>query len=286
MGQATVCPIIVSMRLIAGFLLWLAAACAQPFFFIQATDPQFGMYAENRNFTQETANFEFLIATANRLRPAFVIVTGDLVNRTGDAAQTAEYLRIAGRLDPAIPIYHVPGNHDMGNAPTPEALAAYRAKFGPDYYTFRAGPMAGIVLDSTLIYDSRQVPGEAEKQEAWLRAELEKAKRDGVRHIVVFQHHPWFVHSPDEPDQYENLPKASRARYLKLFEEYGIHQVFAGHYHQNAAARNGSLEMVTTGPIGKPLRGGASGFRIGVIRNGGVEHQYCQMGDVPNRIER
>ena len=286
MGQATVCPIIVCMRLIAGFLLWLAAACAQPFFFIQATDPQFGMYAENRNFTQETTNFEFLIATANRLRPAFVIVTGDLVNRTGDPAQTAEYLRIAGRLDSAIPIYHVPGNHDMGNAPTPESLAAYRAKFGPDYYAFRAGPMAGIVLDSTLIFDSRQVPGEAEKQEAWLRAELEKAKRDGIAHIVVFQHHPWFVHSPDEPDQYENLPKASRVRYLKLFEESGIRQVFAGHYHQNAAARNGSLEMVTTGPIGKPLRGGVSGFRIGVIRNGGIEHQYYQMGDVPNRIER
>ncbi len=274
------------MRLFAGLLFGLAAAWAQPFFFIQATDPQFGMYAENREFAQETANFEFLIATANRLRPAFVVVTGDLVNRAGDPAQTAEYLRIARRLDPAIPIYHVAGNHDTGNAPTPESLAAYRARFGPDYYAFRAGPMAGIVLNSTIIFDSRQVPGEAEKQESWLRAELEKAKRDGVRHIVVFQHHPWFVKSPDEPDVYENLPKASRGRYLKLLEEYGVRYVFAGHYHNNTVGRNGLVEVVTTGPIGKPLRGGVSGFRIGVVRDGGIEHQYYQMGDVPNRVER
>jgi 3',5'-cyclic AMP phosphodiesterase CpdA len=273
------------MRLIAGLFLWLAAACAQPFFFIQATDPQFGMYADNRDFAQETPNFEFLIATANRLHPAFVIVTGDLVNRAGDPAQTAEYLRIAGRLDPAIPIYHVPGNHDTGNAPTPESLAEYRAKFGPDYYAFRAGPMAGIVLNSTLIFDSRNVRGEAEKQEAWLRGELDKAKREGARHIVVFQHHPWFVHSPDEPDAYENLPKASRGKYLRLLEEYGVRFVFAGHYHNNAAGRGGAIQVVTTGPIGKPLRGGVSGFRIGVIQNGEIQHQYYQMGDVPNRLE-
>jgi len=31
-------------------------------------DPQFGMYAENKDFRQETVNFEFAIATANRLR--------------------------------------------------------------------------------------------------------------------------------------------------------------------------------------------------------------------------
>ena len=54
--------------------------------FIVMSDPQFGMFTQNRNFEHETANFEFAIATANRLKPAFVVVDGDLVNKGRIAA--------------------------------------------------------------------------------------------------------------------------------------------------------------------------------------------------------
>src|ERR1700761_2262952 len=96
--------------------LWVlsttSAFAARPWFFIQMSDPQFGMYENNAGFAQETANFEFAIATANRLKPAFVVVTGDLVNQEGNAAFIAEYKRVAAKLDPSIPLYNVPGNHD------------------------------------------------------------------------------------------------------------------------------------------------------------------------------
>lgn len=41
-------------------------------------------------------------------------MTGDLVNKAGDAAQIGEYRRIAAKLDRAIPLYNIPGNHDLG----------------------------------------------------------------------------------------------------------------------------------------------------------------------------
>ncbi len=85
-------------------------SAAPPFFFIQLSDPQFGMYTANKEFSQETANFEFAIATVNRLKPAFVIITGDLVNKPGDSAQMAEFQRIAARLDPNITLYNVAGS--------------------------------------------------------------------------------------------------------------------------------------------------------------------------------
>ena len=69
------------------------------FFFIQMSDPQFGMFTANGGFLQETANFTRAIDAANRLRPAFVVVTGDLTNRQGDSAQIAEYRRVASTLD-------------------------------------------------------------------------------------------------------------------------------------------------------------------------------------------
>jgi len=70
---------------------------AQPFHFIMLTDTQFGMYTADKSFAQETANFEFAVAAMNRLKPGFIIVLGDLVNRAADPAQIGEYKRIAGQ---------------------------------------------------------------------------------------------------------------------------------------------------------------------------------------------
>src|SRR5262245_8065942 len=227
-------------------LLALKAQPAGSNFFMQMSDPQFGMYAENKNFLQETINFEFAIATANRLRPRFVIICGDLINQAGNAAQAAEYHRIAAKLDPAIKLYNVAGNHDVGNQPTPASLAAYRKRFGPDYYSFRSGDLAGFVLTSSLIGAPGNARAESDRQEAWLKAELAKT-RDGTRHRVIFQHHPWFLENAGEPDQYFNIPLATRKRYLKLFDESGVTRIFAGHYHRNARGRDGDIEMITTG---------------------------------------
>jgi DNA-binding PadR family transcriptional regulator len=85
------------------------------------------------------------IATANRLKPAFVMITGDLINQDTNAAQAAEYRRIAAKIDTRIPIYAMPGNHDVENEPTPASLATYRERIGRDYYSFRAGSMADVV---------------------------------------------------------------------------------------------------------------------------------------------
>jgi len=266
---------------IAALLVAAAAWAADPVTFIQMSDPQFGMYTENRGFAHETANFEFAIAAANRLKPAFVVVCGDLINQSGDAAQAAEYRRIAARLDPAIRLYNVAGNPGVGNQPTAASLAAYRERFGPDYYTFRAGGVAGFVLDSSLIQSPQHVPEEAAKQEAWLKAEFAKARREGARRLIVFQHIPWFLADPAEPDQYFNIPRETRQRYLELFQYYAVSHVFAGHYHRNALGRAGELEMVTTGPVGKPLGGARSGIRIVTVGDTGVEHRYYDFGDLP-----
>ncbi|HEV8130956.1 MAG TPA: metallophosphoesterase [Acidobacteriota bacterium] len=257
----------------------------EPFFFLQLADPQFGMYTADKDFRQETSNFEFAIANANRLFPAFVIVCGDLINKAGDPAQTAEYLRVASKLDRSIRLYNVPGNHDVGNEPTVESLAMYRRNFGPDYYTFRVANMAGFVLNSSIIAAPRNVPQELAKQESWLRQELERAKNDGMRRLVVFQHHPWFLSAPDEKDQYFNIPLERRRTYLELFARYGVSHVFAGHYHRNAFGKDGALEMVTTGPVGKPLGKDPSGFRVVIVRDTGIEHQYYGLGEIPNKVE-
>ena len=269
------------MRAVAFLLAVGSVFGGESFTFIQMSDPQFGMFSENHGFEHETANFEFAIAAANRLHPKFLVVTGDLINQAADADQAAEYLRVAAKLNPEIKLYNVAGNHDVGNEPTPASLAAYRQRFRHDYYTFRIGDFAGFVLNSSLIAAPAQAAEDAQRQEKWLRAELEKASREGMRQLVVFQHHPWFLADPDEPDQYFNIPKETRARYLELFRKYGVTHVFAGHYHRNALGRDGKLEMITSGPVGKPMGETRSGIRVVKVSDAGIEHRYYDFGELP-----
>jgi 3',5'-cyclic AMP phosphodiesterase CpdA len=257
------------------------AFAAEPFFFIQASDPQFGMYAADKNFVQETANWTFAVANVNRIHPAFLIVTGDLVNKAGDAAQIAEYLRINRTIDPSIPVYNVPGNHDVGNEPTPESIVAYRKNIGPDYYSFRAGPLYGIVLNSSYFKAPGNVKQEAAKQEAWLAAELEKMKATGAL-PVVFLHIPLFLKQPDEPEQYFNTPVETRHRILALLHRYGVRYVFAGHLHANSFGKDGDLEMITTGAEGKPIGPDPSGLRIIEVKGATLEHKFFPFGTLPN----
>src|SRR5262245_2197375 len=259
-------------------------AQSESFFFSQLSDPQFGFFTNDKDFAQETVNFEFAVASVNRLKPAFVVITGDLVNKAGDAGQIAEYQRIVRTVLPSIPVYQMPGNHDIENTPTPATVAAYRAGFGPDRYTFQYRNLTGIVLDSTLIHTPDQAQDEAPAQESWLRAELAKAKASGPRHIVVFQHHPWFLAKADEPDQYFNIPLARRTPLLALFREAGVRLLVSGHYHRNAVATDAGVEAIATGPVGRPLGDARSGLRIFIVTDTAITHRYYEFGEIPTTI--
>lgn len=86
------------MKLLSAFLLACASCLgAEPFFCIQVSDPQFGMETRDLDFAQETASFEFV-----------TVITDDLINKQGDAAQAKEFLCIAAKVDKSIPLYNVP----------------------------------------------------------------------------------------------------------------------------------------------------------------------------------
>lgn len=270
------------------FVLCLAGCASQrpsgAFFFLQMSDTQFGFFNENIDFTKETVNFEKAIAEANRLKPAFVVVCGDLVNRPGDPGQIAEYKRIAARLDPSVRLYNVAGNHDVANTPTPGSLERYRDNIGQDHYSFEAGNIFGIVLNSSLMRDPDSARAEAAEQDRWLEATLKEASRSRRRMIMVFQHHPFFISEADEAPQYFNFPIEKRRRYLELLKAHRVRYVFAGHYHRNAAGSDGTLEMITTGPVGKPLGKDPSGFRIVTVDGQVVQHRYYSLDSIPEHV--
>ena len=256
-----------------------------PFIFIQMADPQFGFM----DAAQERANAEAAVRHINRLKPRFAIICGDLVHpppgTDGYDAKVAEFKSIFGKIDPAIPLICVPGNHDLGNTPDAASIASYRKNFGDDYFGFWAGGVRGLVLDSTLYSDPSKAPKEQEAQEAWFARELAEARKNSPRHVLVFQHHSWFLKGPDDKDGYFTIPQVRRKPALALMKEAGVKTVFAGHYHGNASGRDGDLEMVTSGPVGKPLRKDPSGLRIVEVRADSIRHAYYSLEDVPASVD-
>ena len=257
---------------------------ASPFFFLQMADTQFGMYSDDESFERETALFTRAIEHANRLKPEFVIICGDLINRPGDPLQREELLRICSMLDKTISIYLVPGNHDVGNIPTPESITWYKDNFSHDKYSFQHKGTYGIVLNSPLIDSPEKAMEAYEEQLRLLEKQLKLADAGGFKHIFVFTHHPFFLSSPDEDDQYYNIPPARRETFLKMFDEYGVEAIFSGHYHRNSYGEYNDIKMITTGPVGKPLGDDPSGFRIVRVYPDSMRHAYYGLDEVPDEV--
>ena len=261
----------------------------RPFFFMQLADTQYGMFTKNQGFEQEAALAQQAVEHINRLRPRFVIVCGDLTNATPEharyQAQVAQYQQDFSKVNAEIPLVCVCGNHDIGNRPTPNSIASYQENFGDDYFSFWVGGVCNIVLNSSVLKDPGGAPEVLAAQQTWLEQQLRDAMAAKARHILLFQHHPLFLTKEDEPDQYFNIPLERRTPLIDQLKQANVRAVFAGHYHRNAYGLAGTMEMVTTGPVGRPLGKDPSGFRIVTVHDTKIQHQYFGMDDVPEKID-
>ncbi len=284
------------------------------FTFMQLADPQFGLFArfsgqtaeaiagfrarglnikpapQIKGFADETRLFEAAINIANILRPAFVVVCGDIVNQWNDTAATEEALRIGELLDDDIDLHWVAGNHDVGaddrhEIPTHESLARYRANFGPDNYAFQHEKASFIVLNTAVLQHPEETPEELEALMKFLEVELRAARTRQSHHTVLFTHHPFFLRQPDENmagEAHLTIPIERRRPVLELLERYSVDAVFAGHWHRNNYATGGNMAMVASGSVGYPFGDDPSGYRVVQLNKNGLKHDWYAMEELPD----
>ena len=143
-----------------------------------------------------------LRAIIDSVGPAFVLVTGDL---TRDALRVPEseargyyelYLRETARI--SMPVWSVPGNHELFGIERHLSLVSqkhplygrgmYRHYVGPDYYSFNAGGMHFVGLN-TADNDDLWYYGHVDStQLAWLARDLAHVPPNVP--IVTFNHIP------------------------------------------------------------------------------------------------
>ena len=152
-------------------------------------------------------------------RPAFVLITGDLVHdalRVDEAEATSYYELFVREIEAfPVPVWTVPGNHEIFGIErhlslvSPEhplyGKAMYRHFLGPTYYSFNAGGIHFVGLD-TVDFDDLWYYGHVdEAQLEWLRQDL-AAIPEGTP-VVSFNHMP-FVTAGDILYGYTDEPPA------------------------------------------------------------------------------
>lgn len=250
-----------------------------PFFFIHLSDPQLGFKEANKNINFEVEAMNKAIDVINRLKPPFIIITGDFVNNSHDTEQIAAYKQLLKRVDKSVKIWMVPGNHDI-SSPTMEDCAAYRKNYGNPIFSFCYGDCAFIGIDSNVI---KQGNSDLEqKQYVWLKEQLEKGK--DMRFRFVFMHCPPVLNTVDEEEGYSNFSMEMRRKYLSLFQHYKVNTVFAGHLHDNAYCNVNGVEIVTIGSIGKALGQGYAGMNLVQIFPKHYENCYLPLNEFPETM--
>jgi 3',5'-cyclic AMP phosphodiesterase CpdA len=227
----------------------------------------------------DVGQYEKAIATANRLRPAFAVMGGDMLDDLTDRGQLLALRNVTATLDTDVSMYWAPGNHDVAYdavEPTYESVQEYRSIFGQDHYRFVHEDTSLVVLNTTVLGKPAQLPEEAERQTEALREHLRAAANESERTILI-GHHPLFVDHADEEDTYWNIPKAVRLPMIELARTYGVKTMFSGHLHRNNRAEDAGLEVIASGPVGYPLGHDPSGYRVVTVSEDGVSHRYASL---------
>ena len=251
---------------------------SREFTFIQVTDPQFGMTSGNKGFTEEIVLYEKAVGIINQLKPAFVVITGDLVNDMANKPQWDEFRRITAMIATEIKVYYSPGNHDIGQDPKKEDLDNFNIMFGSDRFSFTYDKCSFIGFNSCLVKSN--TPVHEDEQFAWLGKELEKGKN--ARLTMLFTHYPFFTRDPSEAEAYFNIKPDTRRKYLSLFSDHQADAVFSGHLHNNAGGKYENTEYITTSAVGKPLGKFKSGMRVVEVSGKEYRHYFLPLDSVIN----
>lgn len=245
---------------------------------------------------------EAVVAQINRLRPVFTVHLGDIVHpfpfTEGYDPAAAEFQRIFAKLE--MPLHLVPGNHDVGDKPTPWTPAAhvstssidlYRSYFGDDRYAFDHAGCQFIVVNDQLLnsgFDAEQ------QQWEWLESVLHNRPR-----TFVFAHYPPFLQAQDEVEHYDNLAEPARSRLCALLGET-VEALFCGHVHNffynrirktdcyvlpaTSAVRHDYSELFAVPPppdteFGRDYRTKLGFFLVDVFEDGHVAHFVHSHGE-------
>ena len=186
----------------------------------QLSDPQIGF----KDYDAELTRFRQEIDKLNQSDCQAVVICGDMMHVTTRETLTV-FKKELSRLK--LPVYIVAGNHDVAQK---NSRPIFEEFFGPTFYAadMPSGGYRLIVLDSELW--QHPIESLTAKMDEFFQKELDDAKAAGKK-IILAMHAPIFIETPDEKEEYFNLPKSRRKWLSDKLKQYPVVAYLTGHTH-------------------------------------------------------
>ena len=273
----------------------------------QPASPEFAfVHASDTHISpQSLPRVEKLRGWVTGERPAFVLVSGDLVQdalRVGETEARGYYdLYVKTTASFPVPVWSVPGNHENFGIERHLSLVSaahplygkrmYRSYLGPTYYSFNYGGIHFVGLDSVDVDDLWYYGHIDNAQLTWLKADLSLVPA-GTQ-VVTFNHIPFVTAAESISGYRDESPAGSLIRIggkpqyrhsvsnlhevLPILAPYRWTLAMGGHLHRYETLRFGSsvaTRFNQTAAIVGPTPGtipAISGFTVYRVRGGAID---------------
>jgi Icc-related predicted phosphoesterase len=138
-----------------------------------------------------------------------------------------------------VPIYAVPGNHDIDESATDNEARTrlYRQAFGPRRYWFGCGDVLFVAFDDSM--------GSSEKEELhWLEQTLVRHRSD-FQNCFVLMHIP--PYDPRTEERGHCLPAEDGNNLLAVLKRHDVNAIFASHIHSFTQGDRNGIPLYVTG---------------------------------------
>ena len=198
------------------------------FYFVQISDTHWGA-------RDGIAMTRSAIELINRLPVSveFVTITGDLF---ADSIRKEQVVRegVDVLKGLKVPVYCVPGNHDLIQSDFSHTKGIFEEYFGP---ASRKVMVKGVAC----LFFCTEQPGGAQTE----CQELDKLLRDSAGPVLVFMHRPplhdLLGNEGEDPEKWREL---ADSRWVQLFEKHpAVKGIFAGHFHRDEMAWIGAVPV-------------------------------------------
>lgn len=236
-------------------------------------DPQQSLFWETAVMGREdnAAERHHLFAALGDLRPAFLVITGDLTAAGASERRWRYFDSLTTRLRVGgTPILPVLGNHDYwgSNVIALQHFSARFAQFGRSHwYSRRYGHLALVFLDANA---ADLGPAAWRQQELWLVSTLAAFDTDtAVAGVLVFEHQPPFTNSTVTSDD-----AAVQLAFVPAFvRAHKTLAMISGHTHAYEHFVEQGKHFVVSG--------GGGGPRVALRSGGGAVHRDLFSGPSP-----
>jgi acid phosphatase type 7 len=201
-----------------------------------ATKFDFAAFGDTRSGMEDQRS---VVEAIENIRPAIVLNSGDLVADGRKMSEWRTFFSVEASLLRTVPYYCVLGNHEQNSDVYYSSLALPPGggEKGKEWYAFAYGNCFFVALDTNRAID---------EQAAWLDMKLNIPAAQSATWRIVLMHAPPFSSGPHGGDA--NV----LAKWVPLFEKYGVDLVFCGHDHIYERSVKAGVTYIITGGGGAP----------------------------------